>query len=120
MQEIVCSNEGGVISGPRIIAIPATPEFLKMRDLYKKRRAIRNSTEDLLEGRPTRIMSNGQLYTIDHVLKEVCHHSLFPGAAMASFNNNPHPLKDLIRRVAQHAISEHLCPGESIELGFLK
>lgn len=108
-----------VISPARVVARQSDANFLSMRTKYVKRQAVRSLCDDLLEGRPTKIWHNGALYTLDDVLRSVCAHPLFPGAAMAAYNSNPHPLKDLVRRVAQNAICEHLCPGEAQELGFL-
>lgn len=108
------------ISPARVIARPGTFDFMEARKKYSKRIAVRAQADALLDGRPTRIYQNGELYTVGHVLTAVSVHPLFSGAAMAAYAGNVHPMKDLIRRVAQYAICEHLCPGEADELGFLK
>ncbi len=93
--------------------------FVVDRDAYLKRRAVRYQADELLEGRPTKIIYQGRQYTLDDAISATVEHDLFRRAALAAYIGNPNPLKDLMRRCAQFAICEHLFEGESESLGFM-
>ena len=94
--------------------------FLVERESHVKRRAVRMQCDEMLAGRPTKIFYQGNRYTREDVIVQVAAHPLFASAAVAAYENNPNPLKDLMRRVAQYAICEHLFEGEAESLGFVQ
>jgi len=98
------------------VARPVT--FLVEREAHAKRRAVRLQADEMLAGRPTKIFYRGNRYTLEDVIVEVAAHPLFAGAAKAAYENNPNPLKDLMRKIAQYAICEHLFENEAEKLGF--
>lgn len=85
---------------------------------FDKRSEVQDQAEKLLAGKPVRVELHGYRYTLDNVLSDTASHTLFHSAAMSAYNNDPLPMRDLMRRVAQWAVCEYLFPNECDALGF--
>jgi hypothetical protein len=88
-------------------------------DRFDKRTEVQEQAAKLLDGKPVRIELHGYRYTLDRVLEDTASHKLYHSAAMSAYRQNPLPMRDLMRRVAQWAVCQYLFPDEADQLGFM-
>jgi len=118
-QNIDLSDVDGVISDVRVI-VHSKPFDANAVLLHGKRTAIRCQAEDLMAGIPVKILRDGKPYTLQDVYTDLPKHNLYNAAVQSAYFYDVKPMRDLIRRITQRVVAEHLCPDEADYLGFLK